>query len=406
MRNVNKLAFYCEKFAQLTKDSSAFKGLKATLMQKYSISNKMWDYWVELNNILDLDPKYFIYPGEVVEYGDPRIVFGFLLPNRSAAILTTEQKIDKKFINPDEQELFFEESSSKILLPYKNIPKLYLHLGTLKFNQYKKQHSSTEEDNEEDSGILKELIFLTNSVNYHGEWDKEAKEWFETVTIPEIERITKPYGSLTFLGSGADGIAFQLASDKIFKIFRSEYAYKSALEAMTSLHINDEFADTEPMFYEVDVLDDFGNSGAPPLYYYIQEKLKTNLTWAENSVITTILHFIRYHYMKYINAIRNNMISGNQNKAFEQINMLTNKISNDYKAKLAKMDTTNIKIFESMNRMNKNWVEKFIKEVIMKSISDRPDLHTGNLGITNTGNIRYFDPAYGENVTGRAHIAF
>lgn len=41
-----------------------------------------------------------------------------------------------------------------------------------------------------------------------------------------------------------------------------------------------------------------------------------------------------------------------------------------------------------------NWLVKFIEEIILKYLTGRGDLHLGNLGVTNQGNFRYFDPAY------------
>lgn len=44
--------------------------------------------------------------------------------------------------------------------------------------------------------------------------------------------------------------------------------------------------------------------------------------------------------------------------------------------------------------LDQNWLEGFLKEIIMKFLTRRTDLHTGNLGITKHRKLRYFDPAH------------
>jgi len=39
-------------------------------------------------------------------------------------------------------------------------------------------------------------------------------------------------------------------------------------------------------------------------------------------------------------------------------------------------------------------LQKFIEEIVIKSLTGRTDFHTGNFGVTNNGYIKCFDPAY------------
>jgi len=51
-------------------------------------------------------------------------------------------------------------------------------------------------------------------------------------------------------------------------------------------------------------------------------------------------------------------------------------------------------------KLDSNWLLKFIEEVIAKSTSFRGDLHMGNLGINNNGELRYFDPYHEDHEYG------
>ena len=43
-----------------------------------------------------------------------------------------------------------------------------------------------------------------------------------------------------------------------------------------------------------------------------------------------------------------------------------------------------------------NWLENLIEEIIHKINTGRTDLHTGNIGVTNYGQLRFFDPVFVE----------
>jgi hypothetical protein len=50
-------------------------------------------------------------------------------------------------------------------------------------------------------------------------------------------------------------------------------------------------------------------------------------------------------------------------------------------------------------QLKDNWLRLYIEEIIVKYLTSRTDLHLGNLGITNSGELRYFDPSYGNWVS-------
>jgi len=44
-------------------------------------------------------------------------------------------------------------------------------------------------------------------------------------------------------------------------------------------------------------------------------------------------------------------------------------------------------------KLNNNWLNRFVEEILVKLLTGRNDLHIGNLGITNNGYFRFFDSA-------------
>lgn len=67
---------------------------------------------------------------------------------------------------------------------------------------------------------------------------------------------------------------------------------------------------------------------------------------------------------------------------------------------ITKEDAETVHIVETQYpELNKDWLMLLTEEMIMKFITDRTDLHVGNLGITPNGKFRYFDPAYKEGLT-------
>lgn len=61
----------------------------------------------------------------------------------------------------------------------------------------------------------------------------------------------------------------------------------------------------------------------------------------------------------------------------------------------------NIKLINNVsdktNILNKNWFYFLIKEMITKILSNRTDLHFGNIRISQNEQLRFFDPAYSSN---------
>jgi hypothetical protein len=197
-----------------------------------------------------------------------------------------------------------------------------------------------------------------------------------------------------YLGSGADGAAFSVGPNLILKIFRDLSAYNSALEAVERLHKNPDLAKTEAMIYDIGVL---GEWNAKPLYYYLIELMKPVIA-LELSVVT-MLQNIFYQFGDYyynnratIRALQLKLKNPAQHADLKKEVAAIAKSLAEQAA--ASIDIKHIE--NNVTGLRSSWLQSLAEEFIMKQITNRTDLHLGNLGITNYGEFRFFDPAYKE----------
>jgi len=179
------------------------------------------------------------------------------------------------------------------------------------------------------------------------------------------------------LGAGADGVAFEIAKDKVLKIFTNKFAYEKSLEAINNLYQNPQISKTEAMLYDVGEFPPFKGK---KLYYYIIEKFETSrVIDIDDDVydITTMLKSNKYKELKEMF----------ENKQYDLLNQLIKDVAKEIANKIQ------IRGLDSF-KLNNDWKETFVEEVIMKYISGRTDLHSQNVGVTNNGYLRFFDPAY------------
>jgi hypothetical protein len=214
---------------------------------------------------------------------------------------------------------------------------------------------------------------------------------------PTIDKIRGLFKSVPkALGSGSDGIVFDIQGDKILKIFKDPVAFTKAMEAMHRLHNEPLLAKTEAMIYDAGRL---GNFLGTDIYYYIMEKMEPVRQFDEDA--TSGLQDIIY-------IIRKN-IEKNRDSKWQ---ILKSKINNKkyhsrIKQEVAKEATliTQILIEDSdlksdvekgISNLNKTWLQSFVEEILMKYLTGRTDLHIGNLGVTGYGELRYFDPSFSD----------
>lgn len=197
------------------------------------------------------------------------------------------------------------------------------------------------------------------------------------------------------LGQGADGVALGISPNLVLKLFRTRNAYHHAMKAMDRLHKNPELAKTEAMIYDAGILGEFNNQ---EVYYYIIERMTPldRMDYIVTATIGDLIYYIsdRYwensHHWERLSSLMDDPKNHPQLK--EEIKkggkQIAEKARNAYGHKLQQVEE-NLK-----GKIKSNWLETLAEEIIFKRMTNRTDLHTGNIGFTGFGDFRYFDPVY------------
>ncbi len=285
-------------------------------------------------------------------------------------------------------------NEESILSKTNNIPKLYLY----KFELEKKKIQDFENKNTR-------FKYLTDFLRIYGRiyLFKPEKMILDILdNKSRIEQMEKMFDYIPKqLGSGDSGIAYDIGKNKVLKLFKDQHIYDKAMEAMERLHKQPEIADTEAMIYDAAWLGKFHGIS---VYYYIMEKLvPADKEFDLDELLTEIIFFmqkkINFADKKKFNALRDKFdqiltSSGNFTELVKEIR----EIVLDLKAQLKQNKEMKHKIQKASKQfgLDQNWLEGFLKEIIMKFLTRRTDLHVGNLGITKHRKLRYFDPAHPE----------
>lgn len=197
-----------------------------------------------------------------------------------------------------------------------------------------------------------------------------------------------------YLGGGADGVAFSIGQGYILKIFQEAHSYNEAKKAMERLHKNKELAKTEAMIYDVGIL---GNFNGKNLYYYIMEEMTPINTKSPifiecvRSIGSDIFTEIFKNHKREVKDLKSVIKDGNTKV---DIDFMVRNIAIDIVEQIREKDARYIREVENLADLKDTWLESFAEELIMKYLTSRTDLHMGNIGITNQGELRYFDPSH------------
>lgn len=197
----------------------------------------------------------------------------------------------------------------------------------------------------------------------------------------------------TILGSGQEGIAFSIGPTRVLKIFKQKASLQHAINSIRRLHTSPELARTEAMIYDAGSI---GNFGTIPIYYYIIEKMKTVLNMEKNDqntiheIVKLIKNSVKLN-QEYWDSIKEILMDQREHSNIKNIiNDAAKNLANHLRA-------TSGLDFDGLTHKHKLkswWLESLCEEIIIKLLTNRDDLHVGNLGVTFQGEFRYFDPSF------------
>lgn len=360
--------------------------LKLSQLLRKSISSKNVVRWVEKN--YPLLKEFIAYPANILPSGILRFNSPINLGNKKAwAIISTSPQ------TPESYEII----TSSLLNGEENIPNLWLHLATLLVGA----SPPVGVDLAHNDYIL--LAFQSMFGNDKaGLNDKtiSAAQFFYSSNKEKLDKLRNNFKERPkLIGEGADGVVFSIGPDLILKIFKDDFSYLKAKETIKRLHDFPELAKTEAMIYDTGELGEYQGHH---IYYYIMEKMKpiTKLSPTISSSIGKIASAIGdYIYMRSkegrLLKIKSNIdeymkTQSSREDLFKILNEMNKFIERFIKIKYI----NDIKIIndELKDNINEDWLKSLIEEISIKYLTGRGDLHHNNLGLTNFGLFRYFDP--------------
>lgn len=301
-------------------------------------------------------------------------------------------------IDPKNKNSNFDIIQSSILKGTENIPNLKLIVISVDNGNYLNMNVVPSKNLSHNYFILESIAKINHSHVINKNIIQISEKFLEDnkAKIDKLKRFFEYNPKL--LGGGADGVAFDIGSNRVLKLFKDKFAFDKAKEAIERLYKNHNFAKTEAMIYDIDLL---GVADSQPIYYYVMEKMAPVMHdrgFVTN--ITKILDAISYLIQK--TSINNELmqLDFTNNNTTEEIKLVIQNYAQAIEQKIRskfsiEISTISKKIHESINgNVSDNWLTLYIEEVMIKFLTGRKDLHAGNLGVTMNGQLRYFDPSY------------
>ena len=289
-----------------------------------------------------------------------------------------------------------QKKKTAILQPYDNIPRMWLWIGmySSKSSHYAKISNLSLELSHEEFVVNAICKLFYQSLNDDDSLRKITE--FVKTNKPAINRLRSQFEFVPkYLGGGADGIAYAISNTVVLKLFRDNHAYAAAKNAVKRLHENPEIAKTEAMIYDVGVLGEYDGN---PLYYYIIEKMKPVLSLSYNvqedlkKIVGRFANLIIIEKDSKWRAVKKLI---NEPQYYAAINAKVSKSAIEMAANVRASLSHYVNDVEGeLDEIKSTWLESLAEELLMKYLTSRTDLHLGNIGLTQYGEFRYYDPAY------------
>lgn len=249
------------------------------------------------------------------------------------------------------------------------------------------------------------LITVANTFNtkYENISTTMMNQFVES-NIAKINRLRSFFGKSrpVYLGSGVDGVAYDIGNGLIAKFLIDDFVIRKAKEAMESLHQQTSTAKTEAMIHEVDSIGTTPGSQFP-VFYIIMEKMTPvsefrgrdpGLYWSLFKVTGFIKNEIEdlFHNEVWLND-RDRRAEVLKTELHQKIVEITQacKSHPELQEVIANINEC---IKDEYLNLRSDWLERFVEEVFDKVATERGDLHLGNLGITGYGTLCFYDPAH------------
>lgn len=249
------------------------------------------------------------------------------------------------------------------------------------------------------------LITVANTFNIKYESvTTEMMNQFVKDNIVKIKKLRSFFGKSrpVYLGSGVDGVVFDIGNGLVAKFLIDPFTIRKAEEAMESLYQQTSTAKTEAMIHEVDSIGTTPGSEVP-VFYIIMEKMTpvSEFKSKDPGIYWGLYRLAGFIKRKIEDIFEKEVWRNDRNRRAEVLKKeLHQKIIEITEACKAHSEPQEIISFinecieNAYLNLREDWLERFVEEIFDKVATERGDLHLGNLGITGYGTLCFYDPAH------------
>jgi hypothetical protein len=296
----------------------------------------------------------------------------------------------------------YETKSMSLLKGVGAIPTLYLY--TLTEEEYKPKNMDYPKELGHYSFIMQAFLQMFDWLSHESnvEYKNNIFEFVET-NKAKIDRLRRSFDyEPTYIAAGSSGATFSVGQHRILKLFKDHSEYQAALAAMGRIFKGHGMGKTEAYIDDVGILGTFYEN---PVYYYTQEKMIPLRALFindgdANNYMESILWDIKILFKnnKYILQRLRKMV--NHPRILDAVRMIAKRFAASIESSEDEWKVSDVS--KSINKhvnIRKDWLNILIEDMIVKYITNRTDLHSGNIGISNRGggSLIYFDSAYKED---------